>query len=39
VVAAAIEDALDRLDLSLPPPSPERTDALNAARAELESEK
>jgi PPK2 family polyphosphate:nucleotide phosphotransferase len=39
VVAAAIEDALDRLDLSLPPPTPERAAALDAARARLDNEK
>ncbi len=39
VVAAAIEDALDRLDLSLPPATPERTEALRAAREQLDGEK
>ncbi len=38
VVAAAIEDALDGLDLSLPPATPERVDALRAAREALVSE-
>jgi polyphosphate kinase 2 (PPK2 family) len=39
VVVAAIEDALDRLDLSLPPATPERVAALQAAREQLEREK
>lgn len=38
VVAAAIEEALEGLDLSLPPATPERLAALRAARAELEHE-
>jgi len=38
LVAAAIELELESMDLSLPPPTPERTAALREARAELERE-